>query len=358
MTVSKFRHAFLVGAGMTLVAGPALAQEDCASRIDETQANINFEQMPAGQEERVRSLIQGAQEFAEQNEQQACLDTLAQVRDLVGGAEEVAIGPDDQTGGEQQATAGQQQTGGEGQAARHVPQAKGTTGGAGGVTAEDVPEAERRPTDLTAVGPDEAQASQQSQQAQGQQQQPQGSQQQAQTGQQSQQAQGSQQPQGSQQQAQTGQQQQPQGSQQQAQTGQQSQQAQGQQPPQASQQQAQTGQQSPQAQEAQDPVIGGGPEVPREQLQAKYGPLAWLRFDQVIGAEVLNQSGTTVAEIIALVRDRQDGQFFAVLDTGAGREMVLPVDQLEVGELDKIALSSDAEQAMQPFDEGSYEDVR
>ena len=70
-----------------------------------------------------------------------------------------------------------------------------------------------------------------------------------------------------------------------------------------------------------------------DQLDERFGPLAWLTFGEVIGSAVVDEQGDKVGEIVGLVRAKSDGMFYAVIDAdapdGAG-EQVVPVDHFEV----------------------------
>jgi len=70
-----------------------------------------------------------------------------------------------------------------------------------------------------------------------------------------------------------------------------------------------------------------------DQLDTRYGPLAWLTYGQVIGSEVVDKQGAKVGEIVGLVRAKSDGMFYTLLDSdgadGTGGQ-VGPVDHLEV----------------------------
>jgi len=70
-----------------------------------------------------------------------------------------------------------------------------------------------------------------------------------------------------------------------------------------------------------------------DQLDERYGPLAWLTFGEVIGSEVVNEQGDKVGEIVHLVRAKDDGMFYAVMGTEATMgegDQVVPLDHLEV----------------------------
>jgi hypothetical protein len=82
----------------------------------------------------------------------------------------------------------------------------------------------------------------------------------------------------------------------------------------------------------QETTIGGGLDMPRDQIDSKYGPLAWMTFDEVIGAEVIDAEGDVVGEIVGLVRERPMGDFFAVVDVGAGDGAVVPINQFEIAD--------------------------
>lgn len=113
-------------------------------------------------------------------------------------------------------------------------------------------------------------------------------------------------------------------------------------------------------------TIGGGLDMPRDQIDTKYGPLAWMTFDEIIGQDVVNADGTTIGEIIGLVRDRDTkAEFFAVFDpdgpTGGEDGVAVPVGELDLGEDQKIVLSEAAEaelEQMPGFDAERYEDLR
>lgn len=70
-----------------------------------------------------------------------------------------------------------------------------------------------------------------------------------------------------------------------------------------------------------------------DQLDDRFGALAWLTFGEVIGSEVVDKQGTRVGSIVGLVRAKSDGMFHAVIDSrepaGAG-DQVVPVERLEV----------------------------
>ena len=59
-----------------------------------------------------------------------------------------------------------------------------------------------------------------------------------------------------------------------------------------------------------------------DQLDDRFGALAWLTFGEVIGSEVVDEQGTRVGSIVGLVRAKSDGMFHAVIDSrepaGAG----------------------------------------
>ena len=70
-----------------------------------------------------------------------------------------------------------------------------------------------------------------------------------------------------------------------------------------------------------------------DKLDDRYGALAWLTFGQVIGAQVVNKQGEPVGEIVHLVRAKDDGMFYAVIDAAASYgegDRVVSVDELEV----------------------------
>ena len=70
-----------------------------------------------------------------------------------------------------------------------------------------------------------------------------------------------------------------------------------------------------------------------DKLDDRYGALAWLTFGEVIGAPVVNEQGEPVGEIVHLVRAKDDGMFYAVIDAAASYgegDRVVSVDEFEV----------------------------
>lgn len=107
-------------------------------------------------------------------------------------------------------------------------------------------------------------------------------------------------------------------------------------------------------------TIGGGLDMPREAIDAKYGPLAWLGFDEIIGAQVVDPEGDPIAQIIALVRDRSSDDFFAVVDAGDRDGILVPIDRFEIADGDRIAMAGDPGdlQNMPAYEGDQYEDLR
>ena len=97
-----------------------------------------------------------------------------------------------------------------------------------------------------------------------------------------------------------------------------------------------------------------------KEMDPRYGPLAWLTFDQVIGSQVEDEQGQAVGEIVNLVRAKADGAFYAVMEpSGAGEPTVVPVGQLKVvGDEDSPELvyaSQEPISAMPAYDAAQYE---
>ena len=72
-----------------------------------------------------------------------------------------------------------------------------------------------------------------------------------------------------------------------------------------------------------------------KELDPRYGVLAWLTFDEVLGSQVADQQGQAIGEIVHLVRAKADGMFYAVMDVDDAWEdidqaVVVPVGQLKV----------------------------
>jgi hypothetical protein len=119
----------MAGGLLPAFAGPALAQETCADRLDRIEASLADADLPAGQREDMAKVLQGARDLATAGEEDSCqkmAGTLDQLRTSLAVTDEVeAMRPGPPAGG----------------AAREAPPA-GAAGAepGGGLTA---PEAER-----------------------------------------------------------------------------------------------------------------------------------------------------------------------------------------------------------------------
>jgi hypothetical protein len=70
-----------------------------------------------------------------------------------------------------------------------------------------------------------------------------------------------------------------------------------------------------------------------DKLDDRYGPLAWLTVEQVMGAPVVDEQGEPVGEIVHLLREKSGGMFYVVVDapeTAGQEDHVVPVDHFEV----------------------------
>jgi hypothetical protein len=102
---------------------------------------------------------------------------------------------------------------------------------------------------------------------------------------------------------------------------------------------------------AQPPAAAG-----QQSQEQKENPLAAMPAGDVIGAEVQNQEGDTVAEIVDLVK-REDGEdLFAVLSVGGflgvgDKKVVVPVNELEVGQEGQIVMAAASEEQLKDMPE-------
>lgn len=69
-----------------------------------------------------------------------------------------------------------------------------------------------------------------------------------------------------------------------------------------------------------------------DQLDERYGPLAWLTFGEVLGSPVVDKQGEPIGEIVHLLRAKSGGMFYVVVDTleARGDDQIVPVDHFEV----------------------------
>jgi hypothetical protein len=94
-------------------------------------------------------------------------------------------------------------------------------------------------------------------------------------------------------------------------------------------------------------------------------PLAAMPASEVIGAEVQNQQGDTVAEIVDLVKRQGEEDLFAVLSVGGflglgDKEVVVPVNELQVsqeGEIVMVNASEDQLKGMPEYEEEGFESM-
>ena len=106
------------------------------------------------------------------------------------------------------------------------------------------------------------------------------------------------------------------------------------------------------------------PQEKRAQV-ADENPLAAMPASDVIGTEVQNAEGDTVAEIVDLVKRQGQEDLFAVLSVGGflgigDKKVVVPLDELRVGQEGEIVMvnaSEDQLKEMPAYEEEGYEKV-
>ena len=105
-------------------------------------------------------------------------------------------------------------------------------------------------------------------------------------------------------------------------------------------------------------------EQPEEQQTAAVdSPLAAMPASDVIGSEVQNAEGQTVAEILDLVKKTGDDQLMAVLSVGGflgigDKEVVVSINELDVTQDGQIVMAGANEEdlrAMPQYEEADYE---
>jgi hypothetical protein len=89
-------------------------------------------------------------------------------------------------------------------------------------------------------------------------------------------------------------------------------------------------------------------------------------MDDVLGAEVVTDRGETIADVSEVVRGRDDGRLYAILEVGgflgiADKSVALPLDQLQVAEDDRLVLPQATESQLEDlptYQEDEYEQAR
>jgi hypothetical protein len=91
-----------------------------------------------------------------------------------------------------------------------------------------------------------------------------------------------------------------------------------------------------------------------------------VSMDDVLGAEVVTARGETIADVSKVVRGRDDGRLYAILEVGgflgiADKPVALPLDQLEIAEDDRLVLPQASEsqlEDMPTYQADQYEQAR
>jgi hypothetical protein len=370
MNPSRPRSLWLAGSGLALAFSvPAVAQqaEQCGQRLDEIEEQVSQADLAEQRRGGLRQIVSGARALAEAGDQEGCMRMAAGLSDLVAALEQRA-GPG-AAGQEQAQTEGQQNAG---QSAQQT-QAGGQQPSAS--AKEQLPE-------QTAKGQEPKQTDQG----------------QAQTGGQRAEDAGS-----SRQQAQADSQQDARQSQQQTQAGGQQpsasakeqlpeQTAEGQEPRETEQGQAQTGgQRAEDADTAQQHAQPGGQQgkqdaeqpsqeqaasdqqpgqqaateeqQPAQEQAASESPLTGRSPNELLGAEVVNDEGDSVAEIVDLEKKKDAEGLYAVLSVGGflgigDKQVAVAADRFRSGEGDQLVLTNASEEeieSMPPYQEAEYE---
>jgi hypothetical protein len=86
----KLKHGLLAGtAAGVLFAGPALAQqEQCAQRLDEIEQQVAQAQLDQTRQSEINDVIEGARLLAESDDQEGCMNVVAELDDLMATLEE------------------------------------------------------------------------------------------------------------------------------------------------------------------------------------------------------------------------------------------------------------------------------
>ena len=99
---------------------------------------------------------------------------------------------------------------------------------------------------------------------------------------------------------------------------------------------------------------------------ADASPLAEIPASELLGQEVVNDQGDTVAEIVDMVKRPDSDEVFAVLSVGGflglgEKEVAMPLDRFDVGADQEIVLSNATEEELKNMpdweDDGTFESV-
>jgi sporulation protein YlmC with PRC-barrel domain len=123
----------------------------------------------------------------------------------------------------------------------------------------------------------------------------------------------------------------------------------------------------------QEPATTGQPETAATEGSEQPGgagagdsPLAQMPASELLGQEVVNDQGDTVAEIVDMVKRPDSDEIFALLSVGGflglgEKEVAMPLDRFDVGEDQQIILSNATEEELTNMpdweDDGMFESV-
>jgi hypothetical protein len=358
----------LAGSGLVLAFSvPAAAQrtEHCGQQLDKIEEQVSQADLAGQRREGLRQVVSGARTLAEAGDQEGCMRVVAGLEELVAtlgqsSPREAAGQERAQAGGEEDAGQSSQQTqaGGQPPSASAKEQLPGQT-------------AEGQEPERTEQG--QAQAGRQRAEDAGP------TQQQAQTGGQQGAEESSPQTQaGGQPPSASAKEQLPEQTaegQEPERTEQGQAQKTGQQDAGPAKQQAQTGGQEgnedtgrPQQQQAgsdqqQTERMAAEEQQPAQEQTASESPLTSMSPNELLGAEVVNEEGDAVAEIVDLVKKKDAEGLYAVLSVGGflgigEKQVAVPADRFQAGEDEQLVLTNANEEeieAMSAYQEAEYE---
>jgi hypothetical protein len=102
------------------------------------------------------------------------------------------------------------------------------------------------------------------------------------------------------------------------------------------------------------------------QERADSSPLAEIPASELLGQDVVNEEGDTVAEIVDMVKRGDSEEVFAVLSVGGflglgDKKVAMPLDRFDVGQDQQIVLTGLAEDEIENMpayeDDGSFQSV-
>jgi hypothetical protein len=121
-------------------------------------------------------------------------------------------------------------------------------------------------------------------------------------------------------------------------------------------------QQEPPAEQQEQAAVTEEPAQQEEQPQAAAAesPLAAMPASDLIGTDVKNQEGETVADIVDLVKEQGSEEIYAVLSVGGflgigDKRVMVPLDELQVDQEGEVIMANASEDQLRDMPEFNQE---